>query len=147
MTSTIESLKADVADELGLEVWNVYDGGRHLVAEVLIAAVATACVTEFFKGLLDPNGLGDGTRAWMLNVSALFRARRQLESLTDAGELEELYRQARKAVREASDKDATLERAQGELKGALVAFGLTEQSATERAERVAVRVWADIVRS
>ena len=134
-----DELIAEVGDEIGIEAYRIYPNSRRLIPEPVLWGIASACVIEFVKGLVDFKGLGEATKSRLLELSRRFRERDSLESFVEHNDLTEPIRLALSALpKKITDED--YEKGRGELEAALRLFGLPSASAQAHAAAIAEHI-------
>lgn len=133
-----DELKTEILEELGSDVYVVYpDDERHLIAEAILLSIASACIAEFLKGLVDFKALGEATRHKLGELCSSFRHKdqRKLERYQDSGEIEELLVLIKSSPGRLSGK--SLADAEQNLADALRQLGMDEERAAQHSRAVA----------
>lgn len=132
-----DALRYEIVDTLGLDVYRPFENNaqrkdeRYLIGEEAILSIAGALIGEFLKGLIDPQSLGEMTRAKLLVLNERFKSRSILESFFADSELTSLLHAAEEPVSHASA--AQLQQAEEALTASLRQFGLDETTAKNKA--------------
>lgn len=71
--SQFQNVLEEIRDELSTDIYYIYKDKRHFLLEAIAAAVAMACLIEYFKGLLGPKEIGEAHRQYVKEFVDLVR--------------------------------------------------------------------------
>jgi hypothetical protein len=135
----VQSLLDEIRDELSTDVYYIYTDKRYFLLETIAVSLATACLLEYFKGLLGPREAGEAHRQYIRDFVGLVR---NDDVISIKAEMEVLEKQASVILRTARP-DATDERekiAVESLKAALTQMGMPSTQAEVHSENIAALV-------
>ena len=132
----IQPLVDGIRDELSTDVYYAYKDKRHFFLEALATAVATACLIEYVKGLLDPRGLGEKHREYLKDLVELLRDE---DMISIRAEMDTLDKTANDLMKSASNQltPANEKAALESLQTALVQIGMPATQAELHSQNIA----------
>ena len=137
--SEIQPLLDDVRDELGTDIYYVYKDERHFLLESIAVAIATACLVEYVKGLLDPRGMGESHRQYLKELVEQVRGGNMISIKAEMDALDKEADALMKAARPeiaAEREKAAIEN----LQAALIQIGVPSTQAELHSKGVAALV-------
>jgi hypothetical protein len=136
LVNEIQPLVDGIRDELSTEVYYVYKDKRHFFLEAFATAVATACLIEYVKGLVDPHGLGEKHREYLKDLAERLRAEDMISIRAEMDMLDKTANELMQSVHPQStsaNERAALE----SLKTALAQIGMPAVQAELHSQNIA----------
>jgi hypothetical protein len=121
---------------IGLDAYRHYPESRRQIPEIVVTSVAIAALTQFLKGFVDFEKLGNKSRDILENTLRRWRGKETLESEGKVDQLEKALTHALRMVPGSLPENEYRE-AIARLEEALKEFGLPTETAKERAEKIA----------
>ncbi|MBL8219370.1 MAG: hypothetical protein JNL62_09070 [Bryobacterales bacterium] len=121
-----------VSDELGLEVYQFFPDRKRLIPEALVMGIAGACIAEFFKGFFGLKEMGEGSRKKLLELAVRWKERKDFEPYVQTLNLSQVLAEASGS----GDGPGDHERAEQNLRAALIEFGISQSMAAAQAKRI-----------
>lgn len=137
--NNIQPLVDGIRDELSTDVYYVYKDKRHFFLEALVTAVATACLIDYVKGLLNPRGAGEKHREYLKELVERLRHEDMISIKAEMHALDTTANELMKSVgphMTPANEKAALE----SLQSALVQIGMPAVQAELHSQNIALLV-------
>jgi hypothetical protein len=139
----IQPLVDEIRDELSTDVYYAYKDKRHFFLEALATAVATACLIEYVKGLVNPRDIGEKHRGYLKD---LVERLREGDMISIKAEMDTLDKTANDLMKSAPSQltPANEKAALESLQAALVQIGMPAVQAELHSQSIAQLVRAHV---
>lgn len=134
----LEQLRSEILEELGTDVYNVYDEERHLIPDAVLISVASALIAQFLIGLIDPKQVGAATREKIEQLLNSVKQKKDLGRVSPDKELDNLLNYAKSNPEHLGPKQL----AEGErnLLQGMKTLGMSERVASEHAKSISALI-------
>lgn len=134
-----KSLVRKVEDELGIDVYYVYEDGRHLIPEPMVVAFVTAVITAYLIQLLGVRDLAERHRQAVLALVGKIRGEglsaAELQSTAQAGQ-DEMRLRVEQAAQQSAPSPEGMQVAQESVARLLAEIGMPPEAANDHSEKI-----------